>query len=40
MQGEGEFIFRDGRKYIGEFKKDKRDGMGIYLWPDGRMYFG
>jgi len=40
MDGNGEFIFKDGRKYIGEWKDDKRDGLGVYLWTDGSTYMG
>lgn len=26
--------------YKGEYKKGKKDGYGIYVWPDGRRYEG
>ena len=40
MEGEGVFIWPDGRKYIGKFENDKRDGYGEYKFKDGRMYKG
>ena len=29
-----------GRVYEGEYKDDKRNGYGIFYWPDGRIYKG
>ena len=34
------FKWNDGRVYDGEFKNDKREGMGEHKWPDGRIYKG
>ena len=36
----GEFNWPDRRKYIGEYKDDKKDGYGEFFWPDGRVYKG
>lgn len=30
----------DGRKYTGHFSKDKKDGKGEFVWPDGRKFVG
>lgn len=36
--GKGEW--RDGEKYLGDFKDHMRDGKGELTWPDGRKYIG
>ena len=33
-------IFRDERKYVGEYKDGKRHGHGTYTYPDGAQYVG
>ena len=40
MHGKGTTIWPDGRKYIGEYKHDKKDGNGLYIWADGKKYDG
>ena len=40
MHGIGELMWKDGKKYKGEFKNDKREGNGIFHWRDGRIYDG
>ena len=40
MEGEGIFEWPDGRKYIGEYKNDKKEGHGVFTWNDGRIYDG
>lgn len=40
MDGKGEFIWPDKRKYIGEYRQDKKEGYGIFEWSDGRIYKG
>jgi hypothetical protein len=30
----------DGGSYIGEFKDDKKHGLGTYTWTDGEQYVG
>ena len=40
MHGKGEFIWLDGRHFIGEYKFDKKNGYGEFEWPDGRVYKG
>jgi len=32
MDGSGEFTWPDGRKYVGEYKDDKKEGYGIFEW--------
>lgn len=40
MQGNGEFTWNDGRKYVGGYIDDKKHGYGVFEWPDGRKYQG
>ena len=41
-EGEGTFTLRHfyGLKYIGEWKNDKPQGMGVITWLDGRKFEG
>jgi hypothetical protein len=36
MHGFGLLIWKDGKKYEGEFVNDKREGKGTFTWSDGR----
>lgn len=40
MHGYGVLIWRDGKKYEGQFVNDKREGKGTFSWSDGRQYIG
>merc|ERR1719247_2821760 len=40
MNGNGEFRFCDGRRYVGQVVKAQLHGSGRYTWPDGRWYEG
>jgi len=40
MDGKGEFVWPDGRKYVGAYIEDKKHGFGEFEWPDGRKYKG
>ena len=40
MHGYGILIFKDKRRYEGQFANDKREGKGIFDWNDGRRYDG
>ncbi len=40
MHGEGTMVWKDGRKYQGDFANDKKEGYGVYHWSDGRKYEG
>ena len=40
MHGKGELIWKDGRKYIGNYENDKKHGQGEFHWSDGRIYKG
>ena len=40
MHGYGILIWKDGKKYEGEFVNDKREGRGSFTWADGRQYIG
>jgi hypothetical protein len=32
IQGQGEYIWGDGRRYKGEWKNNKMHGFGIHTW--------
>lgn len=38
--GHGVFTLSDGRRYEGEWKRNKRHGLGVLTWPDGSRYEG
>ena len=38
MDGQGTLIYPDGRKYVGDFADDQKNGYGTLTWPDGRRY--
>ncbi len=38
MQGVGEIIFTDERKYTGEFINNRFEGQGTFTWPKGLQY--
>tara|TARA_B100001173_G_scaffold110100_1_gene95337 strand:- start:55 stop:864 length:810 start_codon:yes stop_codon:yes gene_type:complete len=38
--GQGTYYFADGRKYVGEWKKDLRHGQGSLTFPSGESYVG
>ena len=41
MHGYGEFSWKDGKKYVGFYKNDKKDGFGIYYWEaPNKIYIG
>lgn len=40
MDGQGVFLWADGRKYTGQYLDDKKHGEGTFEWPDGRKYRG
>ena len=41
MHGKGLLkSLHDGSEYSGDFKKGKREGYGIYVYPDGDKYEG
>lgn len=40
MHGNGTFTWSDGRKYVGSYIKDKKEGYGVFEWEDGRIYKG
>ncbi len=40
MHGKGVYTWKDGRRYEGEYRYDKKHGYGTYTWADGRKYEG
>ena len=40
MDGKGIFTWADGRRYVGDYVDDIKQGYGEFLWPDGRRYKG
>ena len=40
MEGFGIYDYSDGRKYIGELKKNKMEGYGEFCMNEGKKYFG
>lgn len=38
MHGEGIYYWKDGRKYVGMYYEDKKEGFGVYHWLDGRRF--
>ena len=36
MEGKGTFTWADGRIYVGSYLNDKKHGVGVFKWPDGR----
>ena len=40
MHDKGEHYWPDGRKYIGHYREDKKEGYGEYFWNDGKIYKG
>lgn len=40
MHGEGVFKFPDGRKYVGAYVNDLKEGYGEFFWPDNKSYKG
>ena len=36
----GIFYYKNGSKYNGEWKNDKKEGKGIFYWNDGAKYDG
>lgn len=39
MNGFGEFIWSDGKKYIGMYEDDKKDGFGMFYWPETKKVY-
>ena len=33
MHGSGVFTWKDGKKYVGEYVDDKKEGWGEFTWP-------
>ena len=40
VNGYGTYTWRDGAKYVGEYRDGKRHGQGTKTWPDGTVKRG
>ena len=40
MHGKGIFTWDNGKKYEGDYVDDKKEGHGVMIFPDGRIYDG
>ena len=40
MNGTGLFLWKDGRKYKGQYKEDKKSNFGCYYGTDEKKYEG
>ena len=40
FEGKGKLMFKDGRKYEGDFCQGKREGNGTLIMPNGNKYSG
>jgi hypothetical protein len=40
MDGEGVFVWPDGRKYHGQYKDDKKEGYGVFEWYKNKLIIG
>lgn len=40
LHGKGEFVWKDGTKYKGEFTMNEITGRGEYTWVDKSTYVG
>lgn len=40
MEGHGVFTWRDGSRYDGEYRNNKKHGKGKYTSPEGKEYEG
>jgi len=40
MNGQGNYIFKGGNKYVGEFKNDDFHGQGTFYVTTGEFYSG
>jgi hypothetical protein len=39
MDGYGEFSWKDGNKYFGYYVSDKKEGFGVFYWPNAEKIF-
>jgi hypothetical protein len=40
MHGQGALTWKNGRKYVGSFNKEREHGFGTFQFADGRKYEG
>jgi len=40
VEAREEFEFKNGAKYLGQWKDKDRHGHGVQVWPDGAKYQG
>jgi hypothetical protein len=34
MHGQGRFTYADGKTYVGGYLNDRKNGYGVFTWPD------
>jgi hypothetical protein len=39
MDGYGEFSWKDGNRYYGYYVSDKKEGFGVFHWPNSEKVF-
>ena len=40
MNGKGETVWNDNKRYNGDYLDDKKHGEGIFEWGNGKRYEG
>ena len=40
MNGKGETIWPDGKRYLGGYLEDRKHGYGVFTWENGKRYEG
>ncbi len=40
FHGDGIFIHKNGQRYEGQFKKNKKNGQGMYYYLNGNIFKG
>ena len=40
MHGQGEFVWPNGQRYIGDYKENLKHGEGVIEYPDGITHKG
>ena len=40
MEGDGVYTWKDGRRYEGEYMRNKKHGKGTYIYSNGSVFEG